>query len=124
MQLSDFNLTAEQRDQILTDEINRRVRKGATLLAVEDDSAILRYGPEPGAIDLIYLVCLWGFNILATILTLGFWGFVLAVLWGALHKTWRKAEGIKVHETGQVEVHTFGKTLAYYAESNLRRQQA
>lgn len=44
MQLSDFNLTAEQRNQILTDEINRRVRKGATLLVVDDDTAILRYG--------------------------------------------------------------------------------
>lgn len=124
MQLSDFTLTTAQRDQILTEEINRRVRKGATLLAVEDDSAILRYGPEPGKLDLAYIVMMWVFQILLGILTVGISLLGLGIAWALFHKMWRKAEGIKVHDTGQVEVHTFGKTLAYVAEANLRREQA
>ncbi|MDR7375302.1 hypothetical protein J2X28_002307 [Kocuria rhizophila] len=123
MQLSDFNLTAEQRDQILTEEINRRVRKGATLLVVDEGTALVRYGPEPSPLDLVYLVALWGFNILLTICSLGFWGVLLALFWAMFHRTWRKAEGIKVHETGQVEVFPYGKTLAYITEANLRRHQ-
>ena len=121
MQLSDFNLTAEQRNQILTDEINRRVRKGATLLVVDDDSAILRYGPEMGKLDLAYIVMMWAFQVILGILTLGISLIGLAVVWGLFRKLWRKGEGIKVHETGQVEVHTFGKTLMYITEANLRR---
>ena len=121
MQLSDFNLTTEQRDQILTDEINRRVRKGATLLVVDDDTAILRYGPEMGKLDLAYIVMMWAFQIILGILTLGISLIGLAVVWGLFRKLWRKGEGIKVHETGQVEVHTFGKTLMYITEANLRR---
>ena len=121
MQLSDFNLTTEQRDQILTDEINRRVRKGATLLVVDDDTAILRYGPEMGKLDLAYIVMMWAFQVILGILTLGISLIGLAVVWGLFRKLWRKGEGIKVHETGQVEVHTFGKTLMYITEANLRR---
>lgn len=121
MQLSDFNLTAEQRNQILTDEINRRVRKGATLLVVDDDTAILRYGPEMGKLDLAYIVMMWAFQVILGILTLGISLIGLAVVWGLFRKLWRKGEGIKVHETGQVEVHTFGKTLMYITEANLRR---
>ena len=121
MQLSDFNLTAEQRNQILTDEINRRVRKGATLLVVDDDTAILRYGPEMGKLDLAYIVMMWAFQVILGILTLGISLIGLAVVWGLFRKMWRKGEGIKVHETGQVEVHTFGKTLMYITEANLRR---
>lgn len=121
MQLSEFNLTTEQRDQILTDEINRRVRKGATLLVVDDDTAILRYGPEMGKLDLAYIVMMWAFQVILGILTLGISLIGLAVVWGLFRKLWRKGEGIKVHETGQVEVHTFGKTLMYITEANLRR---
>lgn len=121
MQLSDFNLTTEQRDQILTDEINRRVRKGATLLVVDDDTAILRYGPEMGKLDLAYIIMMWAFQVILGILTLGISLIGLAVVWGLFRKLWRKGEGIKVHETGQVEVHTFGKTLMYITEANLRR---
>lgn len=121
MQLSDFNLTAEQRNQILTDEINRRVRKGATLLVVDDDTALLRYGPEMGKLDLAYIVMMWAFQVILGILTLGISLIGLAVVWGLFRKLWRKGEGIKVHETGQVEVHTFGKTLMYITEANLRR---
>lgn len=121
MQLSDFNLTTEQRDQILTDEINCRVRKGATLLVVDDDSAILRYGPEMGKLDLAYIVMMWAFQVILGILTLGISLIGLAVVWGLFRKLWRKGEGIKVHETGQVEVHAFGKTLMYITEANLRR---
>lgn len=121
MQLSDFNLTAEQRNQILTDEINRRVRKGATLLVVDDDTALLRHGPEMGKLDLAYIVMMWAFQVILGILTLGISLIGLAVVWGLFRKLWRKGEGIKVHETGQVEVHTFGKTLMYITEANLRR---
>lgn len=121
MQLSDFNLTAEQRNQILTDEINRRVRKGATLLVVDDDTALLRYGPEMGKLDLACIVMMWAFQVILGILTLGISLIGLAVVWGLFRKLWRKGEGIKVHETGQVEVHTFGKTLMYITEANLRR---
>lgn len=124
MQLSDITLTSDQRDQILAAEVDRRVRKGATLLAVEDNTALVRFGPEQGIFDLAYLLALWGFNTLFVLCTFGVWLIPLAVIWGLFHKVWRKAEGIKVHDTGQVEVHTYGKTLAYLAERNLRTQQA
>ena len=124
MHLSDFNITPAQQDELLTQEINQRVRKGATLLSVDGNTAILRYGPEMGKFDLAYIVTMWAFQILLGILTLGISLIGLAVVWGLFRKLWRKGEGIKVHETGQVEVHTFGKTLMYITEANLRRQQA
>ena len=63
MYLSDFNLTPAQQDELLTQEINRRVRKGATLLSVDGSTAILRYGPEMGKLDLAYIVTMWAFQI-------------------------------------------------------------
>ena len=124
MQLSDFTLTPAQQDELLAQEINQRVRKGATLLAVNDGTAVLRYGRETGTLDLVYIVMLWVFQIALGALTLGLSLIVLAVIWGLFRKLWRKGEGVKVHETGQVEVYTFGKTLMYITEANLRRQQA
>lgn len=123
MYLSDFNLTPAQQDELLTQEINRRVRKGATLLSVDGSTAILRYGPEMGKLDLAYIVTMWAFQIVLGILTLGISLIGLAVAWGVFRKLWRKGEGIKVHETGQVEVHTYGKTLMYITEDNLRRRR-
>lgn len=117
-----FTLTPEQQDQILTDEINKRIRKGGTLLTVDEGNAIIRYGREQGALDLAYLVTLWSSNILMSIATLGLWAIGLAMAWAMFRKTWRKMEGIQVHTTGQVQIHHFGKTISYWAENKLRNQ--
>lgn len=124
MNVEDFSLTPQQQDQILAEEITHRVRGGAELLSIDGPTALIRFGRDLGSLELPWIITMWVLNIIASILSFGFWLIVMFVFYPVVHRNSRRMESIVVRPTGQVDVNVHGRTAAYLMKDKARRQAA